>query len=476
MQWSAALPDSIADTALRRLSNAADHSVLWLGIAGILVARPGSLRRAGLRGVAAIAVASAVTNVSTKWAFRRRRPASTLVPAHRRVSRRPHSPSFPSGHAASAAAFTTAVAMEHSAAGAVCAPIAAGVTYSRVHTGVHWPSDVAAGVGLGVGIGIATKRWWPIRPTVPARTRHSASVAALNEGNGLVMIVNPSSGNSDHDPTTEITATWPAARLVYPTPGMDLSEQVLDALREEFPKVKAVGVAGGDGTVAAAAAAAATFKLPLAVVPSGTLNHFGRDVGIVTTDEVSRAVAEGSAVHVGLGTVIVDGNHSASFVNTASLGGYPEMVRLREQWEQRWGKWLATTAALVQVLAQAHPLRIRLNGNLQSVWMLFVGNSGYHPKGFAPAWRPHLDDGVLDVRYLRADVPLSRTRFITSALLGALLTSRTYVQREYDHIDVDILGTPVPFACDGEVRANGNRFSFSVQDGALTVYRPEQIN
>jgi undecaprenyl-diphosphatase len=106
--------------------------------------------------------------------------------------------------------------------------------------------------------------------------------------------------------------------------------------------------------------------------------------------------------------------------------------------------------------------------------MLFVGNSGYQPKGFAPAWRPRLDDGVLDVRYLRADVPLSRTRFIISALLGALLNSRTYIQQEYSHIDVEVLGQPVAFACDGEVRARGNRFSFSAQDDALKVYRPEQ--
>ncbi|MFC0110459.1 diacylglycerol kinase family protein [Kibdelosporangium aridum] len=43
---------------------------------------------------------------------------------------------------------------------------------------------------------------------------------------------------------------------------------------------KALGVAGGDGTVAAVSAVAAERHLPLVLVPAGTLNHFARDVGI----------------------------------------------------------------------------------------------------------------------------------------------------------------------------------------------------
>jgi diacylglycerol kinase family enzyme len=41
-----------------------------------------------------------------------------------------------------------------------------------------------------------------------------------------------------------------------------------------------LGVAGGDGTVAAVAAVAAEAGLPLLVVPAGTRNHFARDLGL----------------------------------------------------------------------------------------------------------------------------------------------------------------------------------------------------
>jgi undecaprenyl-diphosphatase len=35
----------------------------------------------------------------------------------------------------------------------VLVPLAAAVAYSRVHIGVHYPSDVVAGVAIGIGAG-----------------------------------------------------------------------------------------------------------------------------------------------------------------------------------------------------------------------------------------------------------------------------------------------------------------------------------
>ncbi|NED26421.1 phosphatase PAP2 family protein, partial [Streptomyces anulatus] len=68
-----------------------------------------------------------------------------LVPVVRQLKRQPITTSFPSGHAASAAAFATGVALESKGWGAVVAPVAVAVATSRVYTGVHYPSDVLAG-------------------------------------------------------------------------------------------------------------------------------------------------------------------------------------------------------------------------------------------------------------------------------------------------------------------------------------------
>jgi membrane-associated phospholipid phosphatase len=81
----------------------------------------------------------------------RRRPFSRLRPA---LIHTPRSTSFPSGHSAAAFAFVTGACAELPALAPVLLPLAGTVAYSRVHTGVHYPSDVAVGVGIGIGSGL----------------------------------------------------------------------------------------------------------------------------------------------------------------------------------------------------------------------------------------------------------------------------------------------------------------------------------
>ena len=479
---SAQLPPSRADDALRELSHAANHGILWFAIAGLLASRRGPTRRAALRGVAAITLASTTANAVAKPVFPRRRPAAELIPVRRRVTRWPRSSSFPSGHAASAFAFGTAVAVESPAVGAAVLPLAAAVAYSRVHTGVHWPTDVLAGAGLGIGAGLATRRWWPVRPDEPAAARPAAALPRLPDGAGLAVLVNPSAGpdssvsggriggaDLDGDPAATIRAAWPAATVHVLADGEDAGT----VLRGLARRATALAVAGGDGTVAAAASVAAERDLPLTVIPAGTLNHFARDIGAGDLAGMRAAVAGGEGALVSLATVQVDGDHPRWFVNTASLGGYPDMVRIREKLEGRLGKWAAAGIALARVLRRAQPLVVELDGQRRAVWLLFVGNGSYVPKGFAPVARSRLDAGLLDVRYLRADVPLSRSRFLGSVLLGTLHRSRTYVQRDVADLEVRVHGEPVRIATDGEVGGAGRRFRFVARTGALAAYRPK---
>lgn len=473
MHRSAAIRPSRVDTALKGLTTSANHSLLWFTVAALLVSRKGPARRAALRGVLAISGASATANLA-KPLMPRRRPAYEDVPPPRRLrfGDRPGSSSFPSGHAASAAAFATAVTMENPAVGLAVAPVAAAVAYSRVHTGVHWPSDVAVGALLGTGVALATRRWWPLRREEPARSNHSALAPELPEGEGLVLLVNPGSGADGDHPGSELAAIWPAARQLFPEPGADLVKQ-LNAELDSLTGVRALGVAGGDGTVAAVASVAATRGLPMVVVPAGTLNHFARDVGVVSTEDVVEAVRDASAIRVDLGAVRIDDAAPHWFVNTASLGGYPDLVRFREHWERRWGKWPSAVLALFRVLREAQPLNVRVDGVQRNVWLIFVGNGPYRPRGFAAAARHRLDTGVLDVRYVRADVQFSRARFLVAAVFGALERSRTYVQEERTDLRVDVLGHEVALATDGEVIAEGRRFHFCAKQAALKVYRPE---
>jgi membrane-associated phospholipid phosphatase len=155
------------DGTLIALTRAANYSRLWLALAGALAMFGGGRgRRAAGRGLIAIAIAAVVANGPAKLLARRRRPSSRSRPA---LIRTPLSTSFPSGHSAAAFAFVTGASAELPMLTPALAPLAGAVAYSRVHVGVHYPSDVAVGVGIGIGSGLLVARW-PWRVHAPGLT------------------------------------------------------------------------------------------------------------------------------------------------------------------------------------------------------------------------------------------------------------------------------------------------------------------
>ncbi|MBN8867140.1 MAG: phosphatase PAP2 family protein [Solirubrobacterales bacterium] len=145
-------PTPSLDGALRKLSDAANYSRISGSISVGLVALGGSVgRRAAFRGMASVAVTSAVLNAVVKPIAHRARPDrdGADVPEARHV-RMPRSHSFPSGHSASAFAFAAGVGHVLPWSVPPLTLLAAAVAYSRVHTGVHYPGDVVIGSLAGI--------------------------------------------------------------------------------------------------------------------------------------------------------------------------------------------------------------------------------------------------------------------------------------------------------------------------------------
>ncbi|MFL6287550.1 MAG: phosphatase PAP2 family protein [Actinomycetes bacterium] len=148
----------VLDAPLRRLTVAANFSRLWLAIgAGLALVGGKRGRRAALTGVAAIGATSLLVNQPIKSAYRRARPdRERLGVPERRWVVMPDSTSFPSGHSASAAAFTLAVGRQLPAVNVPLRILGGVVAFSRVYVGVHYPGDVLAGWTCGALIGQAT--------------------------------------------------------------------------------------------------------------------------------------------------------------------------------------------------------------------------------------------------------------------------------------------------------------------------------
>ncbi len=183
-------------------------------------------------------------------------------------------------------------------------------------------------------------------------------------------------------------------------PGEDARVAALEAVEDG---ADALGIAGGDGSVAAVAGVAAERDVPLVVVPTGTLNHFARDLGL----DLARPLRALEAFTPGrpqrrVDIGLINGRH---FINNVSLGVYAEMLGdpgyRRDKLRVAQAKLQAafTDTELRRALRITPPEEEQLEG----VVAVVVSNNPYE---FARCdrlgQRPRLDTGTLQISVLDA--------------------------------------------------------------------------
>ncbi|MEU9192419.1 diacylglycerol/lipid kinase family protein [Streptomyces hundungensis] len=480
----------------RFLRKTAEHDAVWLGAAAVLGLSGGrGARRAALRGVGSVAIVAGINHALAKPAARSSRPVLDALPG---IFPRPSTASLPSNATASAAAFAAGVVLESPRYGLAALPFATGLACIRAQGGLDHRRRAAAGALVGIGAALLTCRWWPVKPEAAAAAAPPRRPApALKEGKGLHLVVNPSSGIAWSKDTVDTLRTLlPEASITLFEPGDDLPALLDEAAVRAVADGGALGVCGGDGTVNAGSATAARHRVPLAVFPGGTFNHFAGDLGNQTMEDVARAIRAGDAVTADVGRassparpgtppeqgadapgpsaeVSAGGDEQQLFLNTFSIGVYSELVHARERLEKRIGKWPAVFVGLAKVLATGSPLSVVINGRPRRLWLLFAGNGIYHPAGFAPTYRTQLDDGLLDVRAVEAGTPFARTRLLLAVLTGTLHSSRVLTTAQVRRLDLEVLEGEPHFAYDGEVTdATYRHLVLDKLRQAVTLYRP----
>ena len=382
----------------------------------------------------------------------------------------------PLGREAALAAAATGAAQEQPALGAAGA-VGGAAALAVAGRGGGTPGSAGSSpparilrVAAGVGIGIATRWVWPVASKAPAEVRPHRAWTGLpgsDEGEGVGIVVNTGAGNG------QVGSADPAAALREALPGAEVVELDDPArLPEELGRlarsgVAALGVAGGDGSINTAAEVAHEHRLPLMVVPAGTLNHLARDLGVETVADAVDAVRAGTAIEIDLARIA-----GRPFLNTASFGSYVEIVDAREALEARIGKWPALAVAVARVLRRGRPVEVEMDGEHHRLWAVFVGNCGYEPAGMAPTWRERLDDGRLDVRVADAGHPFSRTRLVLAALTGRLHRSPMFRTWHTTRLSVRSLGGPLRLARDGETFDGAEQVEIAKDGDRLLVYAP----
>jgi membrane-associated phospholipid phosphatase len=150
--------DLPSDGFFRFISNSEPYVIFavpaGLAAAG-LIKQDRTLTRNAFTGLAALAVTGGIS-LALKYSVDRERPFITYPDIVQKS--KAGSPSFPSGHTSSAFATATSVSLAYPKWYIIVPSFtwAGTVGYSRMHLGVHYPSDVLAGALIGSGCAYLT--------------------------------------------------------------------------------------------------------------------------------------------------------------------------------------------------------------------------------------------------------------------------------------------------------------------------------
>jgi len=292
-------------------------------------------------------------------------------------------------------------------------------------------------------------------------------------GAQLPVIVNKNGGTAakmGDDLVPTLTAAFDAAGVRAAIEPLD-GDDIPDAIDKAAGGGRVV-VAGGDGTVSCAAQQLAGSDTELALLPLGTLNHLARDLGLPTDlDAAAKVAATGRPIAIDVAEV-----NGHVFVNNASIGLYPLMVREREglQDDRGWPKWLSALPAAFAALERLphHRLRVDLGKGEQTIVtpLLFVGNNDYSLDAGAIGQRASLTDGKLSVYAVARRSRLSLLWFAARALVGRAKQDTDFVTLgSCETLTVWSTGDSIEIALDGEVQRLESPLAFRSRPGALKV-------
>jgi diacylglycerol kinase family enzyme len=258
-----------------------------------------------------------------------------------------------------------------------------------------------------------------------------------------VLFVNPRSGDGKAARAgIAERARAKGIEAVILAPGQDLAALAGDAAAAG---ADALGMAGGDGSLAVVAAVAAAHGIPFVCVPAGTRNHFALDVGVDRHDVTGALDAFTGGVERRIDAAEVNGR---MFLNNVSLGIYGDAVRSPAYRDAKVRTLLETAAEVMG--PSAEPLALRLADDLghehRHPAIVLVSNNPYAlDRPLAQGTRPALDGGRLGVIVLDApgDIPRPLGRAWTAARLEVSAPAPVHAGVDGEAVDLD---PPLRFA------------------------------
>ncbi|TCL83095.1 MULTISPECIES: diacylglycerol kinase family protein [unclassified Rathayibacter] len=252
-------------------------------------------------------------------------------------------------------------------------------------------------------------------------------------------------------------------------PGRAMAEYALSQ------NVDRVLVAGGDGTARTVCAAIAGSGVPVALIPAGTGNLLGRNLGIsLDEDEALDVALHGRVREIDMVHWSVDGV-DAPFAVMAGVGLDAQIMR---DTDARLKKVIKAGAYVVAAVQQRRmrPFRATVTIDGEQIHdsdavMVLVGNVGHLQGGLAllPAAEP--DDGLLHVLVASGEGGLRGLLRLVLSITRKDSPDAPLRRLRGRQVDIE-LDRPMAYQLDGDTEGLASTFSARVDPGALLVMTP----
>lgn len=292
---------------------------------------------------------------------------------------------------------------------------------------------------------------------------------------GLVVcgLINPKSGSvadvgEFHDTLVTMLESFGARADVRIADETDLTEQFKGCLAQ----CDVLLVAGGDGTILAAASVAAGSGKPLIIVPMGTMNMLGRDLGLPNGLAAVERLETASMREIDIGIV-----NERLFLNAVAFGSFSEVTEAREAMrapEKIIEAWSTYGRELVSVVMGIGKRTIRWRELGYRRWrksgaLVICNNpvSGGFPDFFQ---RPALDTGELAVYDFRSpNLLLTLLREAMRNAKEAPTALQALARREFI---VDLPCQSIESVIDGETATLSTPIHIAIKPKAMRVLVP----
>jgi diacylglycerol kinase family enzyme len=230
-------------------------------------------------------------------------------------------------------------------------------------------------------------------------------------------------------------------------------------------------IGGGDGTQNLAAGKLAGKGIALGVLPFGTVNLLGRDLGIpLKIEDAVKALAAAEPVRIDLAEV-----NGRLFHSLLGLGFFARLAGERQKARRQFpfARSLAFAVALSRAVAGARAMQVsfevdgRPRGRRSSA--ILITNNRYREQ---PIRRPRLDEGVLEINVARGVRQAALLRAGFDLVAGRWRRENSIEQIAVREVTIAARRSQIRASLDGEDLMLDTPLKLRVRPQALTVLKP----